>query len=417
MATGKEAVSFDEIIQAGRARSRNEQLANEIFGRNRRKKDSNDRGNRASSQTPSLASRAGVQKRSSSSSSTNTPRPTPTSRTSSAVQAARTSRIQSALESPLSSQANISKSRGIAIKGAAGPFTVVATNFAPGTTAADIESAVAHDGADVDGNNTLLSCRLTSSHRDPIVTAELVYSDREVAERIVSLYNNQRADGRILKLSIQPTSGKALFKPTAAPSQQPQSNPGAALLDDEDDVDMLSPDPPPNRYNTSREASAAAHTRLKEDRRAEPDRHDERYAGAPDAEAHVAADGEDGVQRADATGDDLSRSRERDANTRDRERDRDRGRDRRDDQGERRYDDRRDGDYDRRPYEQGPGWDPPRGGWSSHYGNGVGGVHASAPHGGYAGGYGGPGRGNAYAGPRGPRGGGFGRSGYGGRGW
>ncbi|RMD39660.1 hypothetical protein DV735_g5469, partial [Chaetothyriales sp. CBS 134920] len=383
MAAGREAVSFDEIIQAGRARSRNEQLANEIFGRNRRKKDSNEQGNRSSSQTPSLASRAGVQKsqRSSSSSSTTTPRPTPSSRTSSAVQAARTSRIQSALESPLSSQANISKSRGISIKGAAGPFTVVATNFAPGTTAADIESAVAHDGADADGNNTLLSCRLTSLHRDPTVTAELVYSDREVAERIVSLYNNQRADGRILKLSIQPTSGKASFKPVVPPSQHAQPIAAATALDEEEDVDMLSVDPAPNRYNSSRETSAAAHTRLKEDRRAEADRQGERYVGAPDAEARVAADGDDGAQRTD---------------------------------GDRRYDDRRDGDYDRRPYDHGPGWDPPRGGWSSHYGNGVGGSHAPAPRGGYPG----PGRGSLYAGPRGPRGGsGFGRSGYGGRGW
>ncbi|RMZ90777.1 hypothetical protein DV736_g1984, partial [Chaetothyriales sp. CBS 134916] len=264
MAGGREAISFDEIIQAGRARSRNEQLASEIFGRNRKTREANDRSNRSSSRTPSLASRAGVQKsqRSSSSSSTATQRPPPVSRTSSVVQAVRTSRIQSALESPSASQANISKSRGIAIKGAAGPFTVVATNFAPGTTAADIESAVANDGADGDGNNTLVSCCLTSTHRDSTVTAELVYSDRAVAEKI-----------------------------------------------DEGDVDMLSSDSAPDRYNSSRETEAAARTRLKEHRRGDPDLQDERYPNPSDSEPHLPVDGgEDALQRGDEAGQELSRS-------------------------------------------------------------------------------------------------------------
>ena len=79
MADNKASVSFDEIIQKGmspprdvfeatltilsdRARRKNEDLAKEIFGRNKQNKDAANKNSRSSSRTPSLASRMGVAK-------------------------------------------------------------------------------------------------------------------------------------------------------------------------------------------------------------------------------------------------------------------------------------------------------------------------------------------------------------------
>jgi len=81
-------------------------------------------------------------------------------------------------------------SRGISIRGLAGPFVVMAQNFAPGTTAADIESAVTPVGG------LVTSCRLLKT--TPIVIAEIIFESREGAERVIETFNNQTADGRLL---------------------------------------------------------------------------------------------------------------------------------------------------------------------------------------------------------------------------
>lgn len=75
---------------------------------------------------------------------------------------------------------------GMSIKGtSSGPFTVVGSNFAPGTTAADIQSALEPMvGAPV------LSCVVTS-HR-PAVTAEIVFEERWPAENVIANFHNQR---------------------------------------------------------------------------------------------------------------------------------------------------------------------------------------------------------------------------------
>lgn len=131
---------------------------------------------------------------------------------------------------------------GLSIKGKAGPWTVLASNFAPGTTAADIEATLSRDSIDDEGQNGLLSCEVTSSH--PNVTVELVFSERSIADRIISTYNNQLADGRYLKLTYQkqqPQQQKP--QPTAAPkpTQQPTSMSTAPPNDDlfHEDTEML----------------------------------------------------------------------------------------------------------------------------------------------------------------------------------
>jgi len=67
---------------------------------------------------------------------------------------------------------------------------VVAQNFAPGTTAADIESVMQPIGGDMGG------CRLLASY--PTVIAEMVFLDRTGAENVIATFNNKKADGRLL---------------------------------------------------------------------------------------------------------------------------------------------------------------------------------------------------------------------------
>lgn len=72
---------------------------------------------------------------------------------------------------------------GFAIKGLAGPYTLMAQNFAPGTTAADIESALTPVGGYIS------SCRLVKTH--PLIIAEITFESREGAEKVLQTFNNQ----------------------------------------------------------------------------------------------------------------------------------------------------------------------------------------------------------------------------------
>jgi hypothetical protein len=73
---------------------------------------------------------------------------------------------------------------GISIKGAAGPAIVVASNFAPGTTAADIEAVMVPVGGEVQ------YCKLVSAN--PTVIAEMAFLDRAGAENVISMFNGKR---------------------------------------------------------------------------------------------------------------------------------------------------------------------------------------------------------------------------------
>lgn len=72
---------------------------------------------------------------------------------------------------------------GMSIRGLAGPYAVLAQNFAPGTTAADIESAMTPVGGLVN------SCKIIKTH--PLVIAEVVFESREGAEQAIATFNNQ----------------------------------------------------------------------------------------------------------------------------------------------------------------------------------------------------------------------------------
>lgn len=74
---------------------------------------------------------------------------------------------------------------GINIRGAAsGPYAVIAQNFAPGTSAADIESVMQGVGGD------MVECRLIASN--PTVIAEMHFVDRTGAESVIKMFNNKK---------------------------------------------------------------------------------------------------------------------------------------------------------------------------------------------------------------------------------
>jgi len=107
------------------------------------------------------------------------------------------------LDSPaIQSQANIrSPPQGISIRGLAGPFTVMGQNFAPGTTAADVESAMTPIGGPME------QCRVIKTQ--PFMVVEMVFASREGGERVIETFNDKTADGRKLKMYPKIGGGKA----------------------------------------------------------------------------------------------------------------------------------------------------------------------------------------------------------------
>ena len=83
--------------------------------------------------------------------------------------------------------------KDFSIRGAAGPYVVVGSNFAPGTTAADIQSAMEA----ITGE--MLSCNIITSY--PTVIAEMVFADKACAETVISTFNNQRVLNSAVLLS------------------------------------------------------------------------------------------------------------------------------------------------------------------------------------------------------------------------
>ena len=73
---------------------------------------------------------------------------------------------------------------GMSIRGMARPYVVVGSNFAPGTTSADIESAMVPIGGEMQ------SCRIITS--SPTVIAEMVFIDKTGAENVIQTFNNKR---------------------------------------------------------------------------------------------------------------------------------------------------------------------------------------------------------------------------------
>ncbi|KAK3333362.1 hypothetical protein B0T19DRAFT_440126 [Cercophora scortea] len=269
-ANGKQVASdFEKIINEGRDRKKNEALAARIFSRDRR---SSTPTSKATGGGPgSLASRAGVTKRSVSSaqrpsagningewthdlhgSQQSSRGSTPTGpkslsgslaarisnpnagpaghprqqrRAAQVAQALIRTELQpakhhhtaAAAPSPPTIQPSTSFNKGLTIRGLAGPFVVMAQNFAPGTTAADIESAMTPVGG------IISSCRVLKQH--PIVIAEIVFESKEGAESVIDTFNNQTADGRVLSVYPKTTpTTSSQPRPAAQPPTAPRAH-------------------------------------------------------------------------------------------------------------------------------------------------------------------------------------------------
>lgn len=222
------AVDFNAMITADRQRRKNQALATEVFGKKRRSSAPGAGTNiRKPGMGPSLASRVGVTKRTVSTStkpaikatkptvrpaagnvdaewthdlhSLNNPSAPRGPRSAKPMRSNRNERLHTALNgsasSPaLNSQFNVipttKPSTGISIRGLAGPYVVTAKNFAYGTTAADIESAMTPVGG------VALSCRIIAER--PSVIAEIVFETKDGADNVVETFNNQNADGNLL---------------------------------------------------------------------------------------------------------------------------------------------------------------------------------------------------------------------------
>ncbi|CAI7652553.1 hypothetical protein PCG10_006502 [Penicillium crustosum] len=218
MAT-KQPVSFDAIIQADRQKKKQEDLANQLLGKNRRSSAPGSGAgagkkaqNKAQNAKPgSLASRIGVAKRSASATvQPNKNKPAPTNNSRTRGKAGKKDRVNAdqvrAAFQPENGQLNarsgnfaqssrLSGGSNMTIKGASGPFIVIGKNFAPGTTAADIQSAL----EPITG--PMISCQIVASQ--PSVVAEFAYAEKTAAELVVANFHNQRADGRLLTMTLK----------------------------------------------------------------------------------------------------------------------------------------------------------------------------------------------------------------------
>ncbi|RYR80418.1 hypothetical protein AA0119_g75 [Alternaria tenuissima] len=234
------SASFENFVKQTREKKKNEALAQQFLGgANRgRKANASGAGGRSGveSEKPSLLSRinggAGVQKRSSSAKPAgsiegkwqhdlhklNNPRGAANNRntlarTASASQVERNSRTYGKF-APVIGQG----AAGFSIRGVAtgGPCTVIASNFAPGTTAADIEAVMSPIGGET------LGCRLLSSN--PTVMVELQFASRDGAENVIATFNNQKADGRLLYVYMKDVPASThVAQPRAPPARLTQS--------------------------------------------------------------------------------------------------------------------------------------------------------------------------------------------------
>ncbi|KAL8912174.1 MAG: hypothetical protein Q9171_002808 [Xanthocarpia ochracea] len=74
-------------------------------------------------------------------------------------------------------------------------YTVIGSNFAPGTTAADIQVAILSAGGQV------RDCWIVS--QVPIVTAEMSFTERAQADHVIAAFDNKKADGHLLRVYLK----------------------------------------------------------------------------------------------------------------------------------------------------------------------------------------------------------------------
>lgn len=210
-----EGNSFASFIEERREKKKNEALAQEFLGRGRKANGSGAATKvRQTSEKPTLLSRisggAGVQKRSASAKPAgsidgkwqhdlhkfNNPNgptararggPNRTASTSQLERNVRTyDKFASVLNRNTNPPARKSDAPGFNIRGVAngGPYTIHATNFAPGTTAADIEAVMAPHAGET------LGCRLLTA--SPTVMVELQCVTKEGADNVIATFNGQK---------------------------------------------------------------------------------------------------------------------------------------------------------------------------------------------------------------------------------
>jgi len=86
----------------------------------------------------------------------------------------------------------------ISFKGAAGgPYIVHASNFAPGTTAADIESVM----KGLDGVGEMYFCRILAAQ--PTVIVEMSFAESGSADKVISTFNNKRVSAHVIQPYVQ----------------------------------------------------------------------------------------------------------------------------------------------------------------------------------------------------------------------
>ncbi|UKZ78216.1 hypothetical protein TrVFT333_005951 [Trichoderma virens FT-333] len=242
------AKEFERIIHTARERKKNEALADKIFSRGRRQ--SAPANSKAAQPGGSLASRVGVKKAQPQNKATvaaqrrratipagdvngewthdlhssvnrpNTSANVPLSsritlpgaagngapkKTGAQKKAARLAAALDRMETDDSVRQQVNVVRngksqrpdaGMTIRGLAGPFAIMGQNFAPGTTAADVESAMTPVGGE------MISCEIVKTQ--PFMIVEMVFASREGGERVIETFNNKTADGRILKVYAKP---------------------------------------------------------------------------------------------------------------------------------------------------------------------------------------------------------------------
>ncbi|KAG5914090.1 hypothetical protein E4U53_004713 [Claviceps sorghi] len=254
------APDFQKMISDARERKRNEDLADKIFSRDRRQGSSSRFKSTAGG---SLASRVGVKKHgawthdlrisvnggSRKSGSLNARITTSASNKPSAAarnRFRRNAKLATALDKMDADQINVvtpsaasdAASMGMTIRGLAGLYAVMGQNFAPGTTAADIESAMTPVGGE------MASCRIIKT--SPFLLAEMVFSSREGGERVIETFNNKIADGRVIKLYPKVGGYKPSFPSTqnepAVNAPTGPKGPGTATRDQVIDGSMGFPD-------------------------------------------------------------------------------------------------------------------------------------------------------------------------------
>lgn len=97
---------------------------------------------------------------------------------------ARVDRLKERLQEVVANGSSDRRGGGLSIRGLAGPYVVMASNFAPGTTAADIESAM------VSSVGEMQSCRIITS--TPTVMAEMAFAEKQSADNVIATFNNQK---------------------------------------------------------------------------------------------------------------------------------------------------------------------------------------------------------------------------------